>query len=188
MSLLEIFLIGLGLSMDCFAVSLSFSACGKLKWRDVLKMSAFFGIFQGLMPLIGWLIGTSFLSFIQAIDHWLAFGILAVIGVHMASQFFVHETKRKPADIRKTSVLITLSVATSIDALATGISFGFIKVNILEAASVITGVTFLVSIIGSRLGAKSTFIPARWAELLGGIVLILIGTKILFNHLGLMSW
>jgi len=188
MSFLEIFLIGLGLSMDCFAVSLSFSACGKLQWKYVLKMSLFFGIFQGLMPLIGWLIGTSFQSFIQAIDHWLAFGILGAIGLRMVSQFFMHETKRKPTDIRKTTVLLSLSVATSIDALVTGITFGFIKVNILEAASVITVVTFIVSLIGSRLGAKSTFIPARWAELLGGVVLIGIGTKILLNHLGYLSW
>jgi len=186
MSFLEIFLIGLGLSMDCFAVSLSFSTCGKLQWKDVIKISAFFGIFQGLMPVIGWLIGTSFQSLIQAVDHWLAFGILAFIGIRMVSQFFVHETKRKFTDIRKTSVLLTLSVATSIDALATGISFGFIKVNILEAASVITGVTFIVSLIGSRLGAKSTFIPAKWAELIGGIVLIAIGTKILLDHLGII--
>ena len=188
MSFLEILLIGLGLSMDCFAVSLSFSACGKLAWKDVLKVSAFFGLFQGLMPVIGWLIGSSFQSLIQAVDHWLAFGILGAIGLHMVSQFFVHETKRKPANIRKTSVLLTLSVATSIDALATGISFGFVKVNILEAAIVITAVTFFMSLIGSRLGAKSTFIPARWAELLGGIVLLGIGTKILFNHLGYLSW
>jgi putative Mn2+ efflux pump MntP len=81
---------------------------------------------------------------------------------------------------------LTLSIATSIDALATGISLGFIKVNILEAASIFTVVTFIVSLIGSRLGAKSTFIPAKWAELLGGIVLIGIGTKILFGHLGLL--
>jgi putative Mn2+ efflux pump MntP len=123
---------------------------------------------------------------IQTVDHWLAFGILAFIGLRMVSQFFVHEAKRKPTDIRKTSVLLTLSVATSIDALATGISLGFIKVNILEAASIITGVTFIVSLIGSRLGAKSTFIPAKWAELLGGIVLIGIGTKILLDHLGII--
>jgi putative Mn2+ efflux pump MntP len=188
MSFLEIFLIGLGLSMDCFAVSLSFSTCGKLDWKDVLKVSAFFGIFQGLMPVIGWLIGTSFLSIIQDVDHWLAFGILAFIGLRMVSQFFVHETKRKTTDIRKTSVLLTLSVATSIDALATGISFGFIKVNILEAATVITLVTFIVSMLGSRLGARSTFIPARWAELIGGIVLIGIGSKILLGHLGYITW
>jgi len=150
-------------------------------------MSAFFGIFQGLMPIVGWLIGASFQSFIQ-INHWLAFGILVIIGVHMVSQFFVHETKRKLTDIRRTSVLLTLSIATSIDALATGISFGIIKVNILEAASSITCITFLVSLIGSRLGARSTFIPAKWAELLGGIVLIGIGTKILLNHLGIITW
>jgi len=186
MSLIEIFLIGLGLSMDCFAVSLSFSASGKLEWKDVLKISLFFGVFQGLMPVIGWFMGTSFQMVIQAVDHWLAFGILLIIGLRMVSQFFVHETKRKTTDIRKTSVLLTLSLATSIDALATGISFGFIKVNILEAASVITAVTFVVSLIGARLGAKSTFIPAKWAELLGGIVLIGIGTKILLNHLGIL--
>lgn len=186
MSFLEIFLIGLGLSMDCFAVSLSLSACGRLKWKDVLKVSLFFGIFQGLMPVVGWLIGTSFQSLIQAVDHWLAFGILVVIGLRMVSQFFVHETKRKPTNIRKTHVLLTLSIATSIDALATGISFGFIKVNILVAAAIITVVTFLVTVAGARIGAKSTFIPARWAELIGGVVLIIIGTKILFNHLGVM--
>ncbi|MCX6244762.1 MAG: manganese efflux pump MntP family protein [Bacteroidetes bacterium] len=186
MSFLEIFLIGLGLSMDCFAVSVSCGICGRLAWKDVLKVSAFFGIFQGLMPLIGWLIGSSFQLLIQAYDHWLAFGILGFIGLRMVSQFFVHEEKRKRIDIRKISVLLTLSVATSIDALATGISFGFIRVNILEAALVITGVTFMVSLVGSRLGAKSTFIPARWAELLGGLVLIMIGTKILLNHLGIL--
>ena len=149
-------------------------------------MSAFFGIFQGVMPLIGWLIGSSFQTFIQAIDHWLAFSILAVIGLRMIRQFFVHETKRKFTDIRKTSVLVTLSFATSIDALATGIGFGFIRVNILEAALIITGVTFIISLIGARLGARSSFIPAKWAELIGGIVLIGIGTKILLDHLGIL--
>jgi putative Mn2+ efflux pump MntP len=188
MSFFELFIIGLGLSMDCFAVSLSFSTCGRLAWKDVLKMSAFFGIFQGLMPVIGWAIGTSFQSLIQVVDHWLAFSILVIIGIRMIRQFFVHETKRKFTDIRKTPVLLSLSVATSIDALATGVSFGFIKVNILEAASIITCVTFIVSLIGSRVGAKSTFIPAKWAELLGGMVLIGIGTKILLDHLGIISW
>lgn len=186
MSLLEIFLIGLGLSMDCFAVSVSCGMCGRMAWKDALKVSSFFGIFQGIMPVIGWLIGSSFLGLIQSFDHWLAFGILGFIGLRMISQFFVHEEKRKRIDIRKISVLLTLSVATSIDALATGISFGFIRVNILEAAGIITGVTFIVSLVGSRLGAKSTFIPARWAELLGGLVLIIIGTKILLNHLGIL--
>jgi putative Mn2+ efflux pump MntP len=186
MSFLEIFLIGLGLSMDCFAVSLSFSTCHRLKWNEILKMALFFGIFQGAMPIIGWLFGVSFQSQIQAFDHWLAFGILSFIGLRMVIQFFKAEHKRKTTDIRKTSVLLSLSIATSIDALVTGISFGFIKVNILKAALVITVVTFLVSLLGARLGARSSFIPAKWAELLGGMVLIGIGTKILFNHLGIM--
>ncbi len=186
MSFLEILLIGLGLSMDCFAVSLSFSTCHRLKWDEILKMSLFFGIFQGAMPVIGWLFGASFQSQISAFDHWLAFGILSIIGLRMIIQFFQPEAKRRTTDIRKTSVLLSLSIATSIDALVTGISLGFIKVNILKAALVITIVTFLVSLLGARLGARSKFIPARWAELLGGIVLIGIGTKILFNHLGIM--
>jgi len=186
MTFLEIFLISLGLSMDCFAVSLSFGATQQLKWNEVLKIAFFFGLFQGLMPLIGWLIGQSIQSFISSFDHWIAFGILAFIGFRMIVESFKIKEKKRSIDIRKTSVLLSLSVATSIDALATGISFGFIRVNILPVIITITLITFLNSILGARLGEKSTFIPAKWAEIFGGIVLIAIGGKILLEHLNMI--
>jgi putative Mn2+ efflux pump MntP len=104
----------------------------------------------------------------------------------MIMQFFTIKGKKKPINIRKTSVLVSLSLATSIDALVTGITFGFIQVNIIKAAVIITVVTFLVSLAGSKMGERSTFIPAKWAELFGGIVLIAIGTKILLDHLGIV--
>lgn len=183
MNFLEILLIALGLSMDCFAVSLSFGTSQKLKWKEIFRMALFFGLFQGLMPLIGWLVGNSLQSFISSIDHWFAFGILAFIGLKMILQSFKNTEERKNVDIRKTTILLSLSVATSIDALITGISFGFIRVNILEAAVIITLITFLISIFGAKLGEKTTFLPARWAERLGGLVLIGIGVKIVFEHL-----
>lgn len=183
MNLLDILLIAVGLSMDCFAVSLSFGTSQKLTWREIFRMALFFGLFQGLMPLIGWLIGNSLQIFISAIDHWIAFGILTFIGLKMILQSSKDSEEKKMVDIRKINILLSLSVATSIDALIMGISFGFIQVNILEAAGIITLTTFLVSAFGAKLGEKTTFLPARWAERLGGIVLIGIGLKIVLEHL-----
>jgi putative Mn2+ efflux pump MntP len=186
MSLTELILIAFGLSMDCFAVSLSFGAARSMSWKDIIRMAFFFGFFQGIMPLAGWLIGNSLQSYIAALDHWIAFGILAAIGLKM----IIHAVRNQPGsgsdDIRKLTVLVSLSIATSIDALITGIGFGFIRVNILEAAILISVITFLVSVTGAKLAEMSRFIPARWAELFGGLVLIIIGTRILFVHLGLI--
>ena len=184
MTFVELFLLGLALSMDCFAVSITLGTSQNLSWRSILKLALFFGIFQGVMPCIGWFVGNSFQYLIQSIDHWIAFGILASIGFHMIFESFRLKENKKPLDINKISVLIGLAVATSIDALATGIGFGFIKVKIIEAVLIITTITFAVTIIGARLGIKSNIIPAKWAEVVGGVVLILIGLKILLNHLG----
>lgn len=186
MSLLEIFLIALGLSMDCFAVSLSFGASRRFKWRDILIMSFLFGIFQGLMPVIGWLAGSSIQLLIASVDHWIAFSILFFIGLKMIWQSIRGEKERGTLDIRKFSVLLTVSIATSIDALITGVGFGFILVNIVEASTIISITTFVVSIIGAKLGERTTFIPSRWAELFGGIVLIGIGLKIVLEHLAIL--
>ncbi|MEI7724785.1 MAG: manganese efflux pump MntP family protein [Bacteroidota bacterium] len=183
MNLTELFLISLGLSMDCFAVSLTFGASRKLIWKDILLMAFLFGLFQGVMPLIGWFVGNSIKSFIEPVDHWIAFAILASIGIKMVWQSFLNGDERKPVDIRKISVLISLAIATSIDALITGVGFGFIRVNIIEAVVIISIITFLVSVIGAKLGEKTTFIPARWAEFAGGIVLISIGVKVVLEHL-----
>jgi putative Mn2+ efflux pump MntP len=186
MTYLEIFLIGLGLSMDCFAVSLGMGATRQLKWNDILKMAFFFGLFQGIMPFLGWIVGQGIQTYIASFDHWIAFAILSFIGARMIIESFKIGEEKRSFDIRKTKVLITLSIATSIDALATGISLGFIQAAILPAVVTISLITFAVSVAGARIGHRSTFIPAKWAELAGGIVLILIGLKILAEHLGMI--
>jgi manganese efflux pump family protein len=186
MTFFEIFLIAIGLSMDCFAVSVSFGTSGKLLWRDLFRMGLFFGFFQGMMTFAGWWVGDSLKQLIESVDHWVAFFILSFIGIRMIIESFKHEEKRTPVDIRKFSVLISLSIATSIDALMTGVSFGFIKVNIIKSVILISSITFFVTLTGGKLGEKATFIPARRAELIGGIVLILIGVKILLQHLAII--
>jgi manganese efflux pump family protein len=183
LNLTELFLISLGLSMDCFAVALTFGSSRKLVWKDVLRMAFLFGLFQGVMPIIGWLIGHSIQGLIEPVDHWIAFAILASIGVKMVWQSFLDGEEKRPVDIRKISVLITLSIATSIDALITGVGFGFIRANIYEAVIIISIITFAVSVIGAKMGEKTTFIPARWAEFMGGLVLIAIGVKVVVEHL-----
>jgi putative Mn2+ efflux pump MntP len=184
MSILEIILIGIGLSMDCFAVALSFGTTKTLHGRYIIKTALFFGLFQGLMPVAGWLIGDSMKVYIESVDHWIALALLGFIGVKMIANALSQQKKENAADIRKASVLLTLSVATSIDALITGISFGFIRVNILLAAGLITGITFISTILGAKIGQYTTFLPARWAEAAGGFVLIMIGVKIVLEHLG----
>ena len=186
MSLLEIILIGIGLSMDCFAVSISFGARRQLVGRHLLITALTFGLFQGLMPVIGWLVGDSVKSLIEQFDHWVSFLILGFIGTKMFLHSFAGEKKEDPVDIRQPKILLSLGVATSIDALITGISFGFIEVNILLASSLIGGITFLATLVGALLGRTTTFISAKWAERAGGLVLILIGVKILLQHLGII--
>jgi putative Mn2+ efflux pump MntP len=186
MTFFVVFLIALGLSMDCFAVSVSFGTSRKLLWSDLLRMALFFGFFQGMMTFIGWWAGDSIKQMIESVDHWIAFSILSIIGIRMIIESFKHEKERKSIDVRKFRILLSLSVATSIDALMTGVSFGFITVDILKTTILISSVTFVVTMIGGKLGEKATFIPARRAELIGGIVLILIGVKILLGHLGII--
>ena len=169
--------------MDCFAVALSFGFSGKLVWKDVVRMALLFGLFQGVMPLLGWLAGNSIQSVISPVDHWIAFAILASIGIKMIWQSFPVGPEKKSADIRDIKVLLTLSIATSIDALITGVGFGFIRANIYEAVAIISIITFFVSVLGAKIGEKTTFIPARYAELAGGIVLVGIGVKVVLEHL-----
>ena len=138
------------------------------------------------MPLIGWFVGTSVQSLIEPLDHWIAFAILAFIGVKMIWQSLLMAPDKKPIDIRKILVLLSLSIATSIDALITGVGFGFVKANIYEAVIIISIITFFVSVFGAKLGEKTTFIPARWAEFAGGIVLIVIGVKVVLEHMAIL--
>jgi manganese efflux pump family protein len=185
MSILELFLISLGLSMDCFAVAISFGAANQLTRNEATRMAISFGLFQCIMPLAGWLVGDLFRKPMESVDHWVAFGILAFIGIKMILQTFQKERPQNVLDIRRNSVLLSLSIATSIDALIMGVSFSIIHVNLLEAVSIIFVVTFFVTMIGALVGTKTPFISGKQAERIGGIILIAIGLKIVTDHIGL---
>jgi len=186
MNFAEILIIALGLSMDCLAVSVSFGLRKNVQWKDLLKLAFFFGLFQGLMPLAGWLAGNSVRKAASAIDHWLAFGILSFIGLRMIYESFKELDEKRSVDIRNWNILISLSFATSIDALITGVSLGLVRVNILMAALTFALVTFLISMAGAFAGLKSIRISPRGAEITGGVVLIGIGVKIVLEHFAII--
>jgi len=180
---LTLILISLGLAMDAFAVSISCGICGRpRKWKLIAKVGLFFGGFQAGMPLIGWLAGYRLKGLISAVDHWVAFGLLSLIGAKMIYESFVLVEKR--FDPRKTKVLLALAVATSIDALAVGLSFAFLDSGILVPALVIGAVTFLVSSLGVVIGGRVGAVFEKRLEIAGGLILIGIGVKILIEHTG----
>lgn len=182
MELVTIFLIALSLAMDAFAVSISngVSVRGFGK-KEAAKQGLYFGGFQFLMPLIGWFLGTSVKTYIESVDHWIAFALLAVIGGNMIRESLREEEEEGESSLTA-KVLLLQAVATSIDALAVGISFAILDVNILQAALIIGVVSFMLSYMGGMLGRQlGNFLQAK-AEIAGGIVLILIGCKILLEH------
>ena len=187
---LEIWLLAVGLAMDCFAVSIASGIILKrMQLRPMLVMAFFFGFFQALMPLLGW-IGASFFShLIENIDHWIAFAILAFLGGRMVMESFKDEDCKNEYDPTSLKVVLALAVATSIDALAVGVSFAFLGIrslpSILSPISITGFVSFALSIIGLIFGIRFGCGIARKlrAELWGGIILIIIGTKILIEHL-----
>lgn len=182
MSLVELFLIGLSLSMDAFAVSICKGlSVGEIKPKHMILAGAWFGGFQALMPLIGYFLGSTFEQYVTNYDHWVAFALLAVIGGSM-----IKESKDKDSDQNASFAFMTmlvLAVATSIDALAVGITFAFLKVNIIVAVSIIGVTTFVCSAAGIKIGSVFGIKYKSKAELFGGIVLIALGTKILIEHL-----
>ncbi len=183
MKILDIIIIGIGLAMDCFAVSLSCSLgkC-KIKKSYALRIAFFFGLFQALMPVLGWLLGLSFKNLIAAFDHWIAVSLLSAIGIKMIIEAFKNEDQ-KAIQITQMWVLLSLSLATSIDAMVVGISFAFLDFNIILTTAIIGIITFLITLLGLYIGKKFTFISGKKAEIMGGIVLIGIGVKILIEHL-----
>jgi putative Mn2+ efflux pump MntP len=172
-----------GLAMDAFAVSISSSITLKeIKWKHALKFGLFFGVFQAGMPLVGWLAGIGSRELIQGIDHWIAFGLLASIGGKMIWKSF-KDCDTPGNNPLKLHVLLSLSVATSIDALAAGVSFGLLKLNIIMVITVIGAITFALSTIGARIGYRLGCHFRERVELIGGIILIGIGIKIVIEHL-----
>lgn len=188
MSIAEILLIGIGLAMDAFAVSICKGlSVPKLTWKHILIPAVYFGGFQALMPLIGWLLGIQFQSLITSIDHWIAFVLLLLIGVNMIREALGDEEGETDASFSFV-IMITLAVATSIDALAVGITFAFLAVNIWLAVSFIGGITFFISAAGVKIGNVFGTRFQKKAEILGGVILMLIGVKILLEHLGLLPF
>lgn len=178
-----IFLIALSLAMDAFAVSISNGVSVRgFGRKDAVRQGLYFGVFQFLMPAVGWFLGSSIKEYIAAVDHWIAFLLLAAIGANMIRESI--QGGDEPKESRLTAKVLTLqAVATSIDALAVGISFALLDVNILSAGLVIGIVAFVLSFLGGILGkGLGSFLQAK-ASFAGGAVLILIGIKILAEHL-----
>ena len=182
----ELFFIAVGLSMDAFAVSVCMGlSVRKLRPRHLLLAGLYFGGFQAFMPVIGWLLGSRFETLIVSVDHWVAFGLLSLIGGNMIKESFSPEEEMNDDFGVKTMLL--LAVATSIDALAVGITFAFLSVRILPAAGLIGVTTFLLSMAGVWIGQVFGARFKAGAERLGGVILILIGVKILLEHLGILG-
>lgn len=183
MNLFTLFLIAVGLSMDAFAVSICKGlALRRISVRHMLLVGLWFGGFQALMPLIGYLVGRQFEASIKFIDHWIAFILLALIGINMIKESLSHEEEPGNASLAIKTMFL-LAVATSIDALAMGVSFAFLGVKIIPAISFIGVTTFLFSGAGLKIGSIFGTKYKSKAELAGGIILILIGIKILVEHL-----
>lgn len=188
---IELFLLGIGLSMDAFAVSV----CKGLGMRRLNKKQAFiiglyFGGFQALMPLIGWLLGSQFQKYITSIDHWIAFILLGFIGGKMMIEAIREWNEEETVDVMDAPLdhknMLVLAVATSIDALAVGITFAFLDTPIIDAITIIGITTMVISIIGVVVG---NFFGSRYkskAEFIGGLILVLLGLKILLEHLGIL--
>lgn len=190
MTNLEIWLIAVGLAMDCFAVSIASGIIMKrILIRPMLTIAFFFGLFQALMPLLGWIAASTFSRQIESIDHWIAFAILVFLGGRMVKVSFKDDDCKHEFDPTRLKIVLALSVATSIDALAVGVSFAFLGMKglagILPPAGIIGLVSFALSAAGLMFGVRFGCGIARKlrAERWGGIILIIIGTKILIEHL-----
>ena len=187
MDLISIALLAISLSMDAFAVSIGNGiTIRNLRPWHAIKTGLFFGVFQALMPTIGWLAGRSISTYIVDYDHWIAFGLLAIIGGNMIRESLSKEEECPDASL-SVKAMLPMAVATSIDALAVGVSFAFLSVNIGAAVSFIGVITFALSMVGVKVGSLFGAKYKSKAELAGGIILILMGLKILLEHLGVLG-
>ena len=192
MGFVELFLIGVGLSMDAFAVAICRGlSMDRFNRKHALTIGLYFGGFQALMPFLGWALGSQFAEKIQSIDHWIAFVLLALIGINMIREAFGKEEEAEEAALAQGEQLdhmqlLLMAVATSIDALAVGVTFAFLDVSIVPAICMIGTTTFLISVAGVAVGHHFGAIYKRRAEVTGGVILILLSLKILLDHLGIL--
>ena len=178
----ELLVIAIGLSMDAFAVSICKGlSMRKMNWKNAVLAGIYFGGFQSLMPLLGYFLGSRFKDYIVSVDHWIAFILLAIIGISM-----INESRESDEEINDSfdfKTMLVLAIATSIDALAIGVTFAFLSVNIVPAVSFIGVITFTLSVIGIKIGNVFGSKFKSKAELAGGFILIIMGIKILIEHL-----
>lgn len=183
MGIIELIILSIGLAMDALAVAICKGlSMAKMSWKKACIVGAYFGIFQAGMPLIGYLLGINFQSKITHIDHWIAFILLGIIGINMIKEA-ISNKEDKSNDSVKFKDMIILAIATSIDALAVGITFAFLNVDILIAITLIGVITFIISVVGVKIGNIFGDKYEKKAELAGGLILILLGLKILLEHL-----
>lgn len=184
MDIATVLIIAIGLAMDAFAVSISSGlAIKKIRIGHAFRIAFFFGAFQALMPVVGWLAGLGLKDFISAIDHWIAFILLSVIGGKMIYESTFLDEEKEEKDTLNIYILLVLSIATSIDALAVGLTLSFLNVDIASPAIIIGLVTFLLSFAGVYIGDRFGHFFESKIEILGGLILIGIGIKILIQHL-----
>lgn len=184
MEIITIVFLAIGLSFDSFAVSVcSGLNLPHIRFFQATKIAIFLAVFQSFMPLLGWLVGNSMKSVIEPVDHWIAFGLLSLIGGKMIIESFVNSENREIKNPLHIRVILMLSLATSIDALAVGFSFATLLDKIVLAVVVIGAVTFIASMLGILLGKKTGPKINRYAEITGGLILIFIGLKILIEHI-----
>ncbi|HAQ18736.1 MAG TPA: hypothetical protein DCR40_05795 [Prolixibacteraceae bacterium] len=184
MEILTVTFLAIGLSFDSFAVSVcSGLNLPNIRFFQAAKIAVFLALFQALMPLIGWMLGNSMKTLIEPVDHWIAFGLLSLIGGKMIIESFINSESREIKNPLHFRVILLLSLATSIDALAVGFSFATLIEKFLLPVAIIGLVTFIASMLGILLGKKTGPTFNRYAEILGGLILIMIGSKILIEHL-----
>lgn len=190
LSTIELILLSVGLAMDAFAVAICKGLnMRRINYKNALILALFFGGFQALMPLIGWLLGKQFEQYITSVDHWIAFILLLIIGIQMIVEAFKKEDeKEEDADKLNLKEYFMLAVATSIDALAVGISLAFLNVSLVKSISFIGIITFVLSFAGVFIGNKFGARFKKKAEIAGGVILILIALKILLEHLGVINF
>lgn len=201
MGLVELFILAVGLSMDAFAVSICKGlSLSKVTFKECAKVGLYFGGFQGGMPLIGFILGVQFKDYITSIDHWIAFILLSFIGINMIRESMEKDDESGVIDLAEVAVskedtnplsfknMVMLSIATSIDALAVGVTLAFLQVNIVPSVLFIGIVTFVLSAIGVKIGNVFGVKYKSKAEFAGGTILILMGIKILFEHLGILPF
>lgn len=188
MGIIELLLLSVGLGMDAFAVSVCKGiSMKKMNWKKAIIIGLYFGGFQALMPVIGYFLGSAFESLITNIDHWIAFILLGIIGAKMIKDSFADESDNCNDDVSFKTMFV-LAVATSIDALAIGITFAFLNVNLILAVALIGVITFILAVIGTKIGNRFGDKYQNKAELVGGIILVLLGIKILLEHLNIIKF